>query len=274
MRYVCPKDVKKMLVQQARSVHWKKWAAKHEYEELNEGIWLEPALALLRKKTKEEWTEKHRNVARRIFLEGGWVQKRLFDIGLSDEGKCQACCKEEGKEKHRLCHCPEWYEVRRGIPDASRKWEQKARTSKKERNWQRGIVVHPLGESQWNRGHFSMKKWESEQHQSWSIPVGGFAGHVAADVSLVGMAGKWRACGCSVVQLDFDKELGLLYAMYGSMEAAFEVQRTIERAELKVFLCLLKNVIGPIKVHVDNKGIMDGLWKGERKRYRPESWRC
>ena len=29
-RYVCPKDVKKMLLQQARRVYWKKWAAKHE----------------------------------------------------------------------------------------------------------------------------------------------------------------------------------------------------------------------------------------------------
>ena len=33
--------------------------------------WLEPALALLRKK---EWTEQHRNVARNLVLEGGWVQ--------------------------------------------------------------------------------------------------------------------------------------------------------------------------------------------------------
>ena len=38
MRYVCPKDVNKMLLQQARTVHWKKWAAKHENEELKEGI--------------------------------------------------------------------------------------------------------------------------------------------------------------------------------------------------------------------------------------------
>ena len=68
MRYVCPKDVKRMLVQQTRSVYWKKWAAKHEYEELKEGLWLEPALALLRKRTNEEWTEKHRNVERKMFL--------------------------------------------------------------------------------------------------------------------------------------------------------------------------------------------------------------
>ena len=43
------------------------------------------------------------------------------------------------------------------------------------------------------------------------------------------------------------------------MEAEFDVQRTIERAELSAFLCLLKKVIGPIKVHVDNKGMKDGL---------------
>ena len=30
MRFVCPKDVKNILVQQARTVYLKKWAAKHE----------------------------------------------------------------------------------------------------------------------------------------------------------------------------------------------------------------------------------------------------
>ena len=52
IKHVCPKDVKKMRLQKASTVYWKKWAAKHEYEELKEGIWLELALALLRKKTK------------------------------------------------------------------------------------------------------------------------------------------------------------------------------------------------------------------------------
>ena len=145
MRYVCPKDVKKMLLGQARSTFWRKWAAKHENEELKEGIWLEPALVLLRMKTKEEWTEKHRNLARKLFLEEGWVQKRLFDFGWSNESKCQACHKEGGTGKHRLYHRPEWNEVRREIP------EQKARTSKEEWKWQRGIVTHLPSESQWNR---------------------------------------------------------------------------------------------------------------------------
>ena len=122
-------------------VYWKRWAAKHECEELK-GIWLELALALLRMKTNEEWTEKHRNVARTLVLEGGWVQKKLFDIGWSDESECQACHQEEGTDKHRLYHCPEWYVVRREIPEAFRKWEQTTRTSKEEWKWQRGNVAH------------------------------------------------------------------------------------------------------------------------------------
>ena len=74
MRYVCPQDVKKMLMKQARSTYWRKWCSEaHEYEELKESIWLEPALALLRRTTKDEWTDKHRHVARKLVLEGGWV---------------------------------------------------------------------------------------------------------------------------------------------------------------------------------------------------------
>ena len=168
MRYVCTKDVKKMLLQRARTVYWKKSAAKHEYEKLKEGTWLERALAFLRKKTKEDWTEKHRNVARQLISEGGLVQKKLYDSGWSDESDCQACHKEEGTEKHSLYHCPERHECRREIPEAFSKWKQETETSKKERKWQRGIVTHPLSESQWNRGHFSMKKWESEKHKSWA----------------------------------------------------------------------------------------------------------
>ena len=74
MRVVCPRDVKKMLVKQVTRVNWKKSTAEHVYEELKEGVRLEPALALLRKKVREDWTEKHRNVARKIFQD---VKKTL-----------------------------------------------------------------------------------------------------------------------------------------------------------------------------------------------------
>ena len=74
-----------------------------------------------------------------------------------------------------------------------------------------------------------------------------------------------------MAQLDYDEEMGPLHGMYGAMEAEYELQRTIKRAELTAFLCLLKKVSGPIKVHVDNKGIIDGLRKGEQECIKPRA---
>ena len=128
----------------------------------------------------------------------------------------------------------------------------------------KGIVAHPLSESQSNRGLFRMKMWESEKHVSWGMQVEGLQGHVATDGTSLGAAGKWGACGWAVVQLDYDEEMGPLHGMFGSMEAEHEVQRTTKRAELTAFSCLLRKVIGPIKVHADNKGPIDGLRKGEK----------
>ena len=206
MRYVCPKDEKKMLLKQARSTYWKKWAAMHEYEELKEGIWLEPALALLRRKTKQEWTEKHRHVARKLVLDGDFstlVGQMKANAKLVTKGKVQ---KSTGSTI-----------VQGGMKsgansEALRKLEQKARTSKKEWMWQRGIVTHHLSESQWNRCHFSVEKWESEKPKSWGLPAEGFKGHVATDGFFLGTAGKWGACGWSVVQLDLD-EISVLHVV-------------------------------------------------------------
>ena len=130
--------------------------------------------------------------------------ERFFDIGWSDVSQCQACQMEEGTAKHRLCHCPEWLSVRRGLPEAFRKWEQKAKTSKKESKWQRGIVEKLLCGSSWKlveRKKIRMKMWKSVKLQSWSLEVEGFRGNVAADGSLLGKTGKWGACGWAVVQL-------------------------------------------------------------------------
>ena len=125
-------------------------------------------------------------------------------------------------------------------------------------------------------GHFILIKLESEKHRRLGMSAEGFKGHVhvATDGSLLGTAGKWGACGWSVVQLDDNEELGPLYGMCGSMEAELEVQRTIKGVELTAFICLLRRVIGRIKVHVDNKGIVEGLWKRRQKLHQTESWRC
>ena len=68
--------------------------------------------------------------------------------------------------------------------------------------------MHPLSESQWNRGLFSMRKRESEKHKSWGMPAEGCKGHVPTDGSMLENAGKWGACGWAVVQLDLMKRWG------------------------------------------------------------------
>ena len=86
---------------------------------MQEGAWLEPGACSLAKESKGKLAlRKYRKVARKIFLEGGWTQKRSFDVDWSDVSQRQACQIEEGTEKHRLYHCSEWHEDRREIPEA------------------------------------------------------------------------------------------------------------------------------------------------------------
>ena len=62
-----------------------------------------------------------------------------------------------------------------------------------------------------------------KKHQSWGVQVEAFRGHVATDGSLLGAAGKWGACGWSVVQLDCE-EMGPLHGMYGSIDAELDLK--------------------------------------------------
>ena len=77
------------------------------------------------------------------------------------------------------------------------------------------------------------------------LHVEGFRGNVATDGSLSG-----KSMGCMAESC---------------------VQRPTKRAELTAFLCFLKKVIGPVKVHVDNKGIINGLRKGEKECIKPRA---
>ena len=69
----------------------------------------------------------------------------------------------------------------------------------------------------------------------------GFKGHVATDGSLLWNAGKWRACGWAVVQLDCDEELGLLHGMYFSTEAVLEVPGHHRKGGVDTFLAPPQN---------------------------------
>ena len=60
------------------------------------------------------------------------------------------------------------------------------------------------------------------------------------------------------MQQDHGEEMGPMHGMYRTFDAELEVQRTIKRAELTAFLCLVRGIIGSTTARVDNKGIIDG----------------
>ena len=197
------------------------------------------------------------------------MQKRLFNIGRSNECKCQACHEEEGTEKHRLCHCPGWNEVRRQIPEACRKWEQKARTSKNVWKYQRGVVTHLLNESQRNIGYFSMKKveWDSLR----SIKVGTFQ-QKGFKAMLLWLALFW------VLQESAEHVVGhwcnwIMMKNWDFCMGCIALWMLNLRAGLTAFFCLLKEVIGPTKVRRQHRNYR---WAMQRIKelHRSESWRC
>ena len=94
------------------------------------------------------------------------------------------------------------------------------------------------------------------------MPVEGFRDHVATDASLLG---GFRQMGSMWLISDRGEEMEPVRGMYGTLDAEFEVQRTIKRAELTAFLYLLRRIVGPTTAHAENKGITDGHWRQEVK---------
>ena len=112
MKVAYTQDMKNMPRRQAKEVVEKRWATKHEYEELTDGVWVEPLLALPTRKTNQK-------------IEGGCTQQRLYDLGWSDEKGA----KEKKEPKSTGCsHCPTWKDVVDKMLDDVRKWEQKPRS--------------------------------------------------------------------------------------------------------------------------------------------------
>ena len=58
------------------------------------------------------------------------------------------------------------------------------------------------------------------------------------------------------MQLGHDEEMGPLHGMCGTLNVQRLVQRTIKRAGLTAFLCLLRGINGPC-----GQGIIDVVWR-------------
>ena len=61
-----------------------------------------------------------------------------------------------------------------------------------------------------------------------------------------------------------------MHGLHGLLDAELVVQRAVKIAELTAFWCLLGGIVGATTAHVDNKGIVDGLRRGEIKCIGPQ----
>ena len=86
------------------------------------------------------------------------MQKRLYDVGWSDEYECQGCGKDEVTENHRLNHCPSRREVRNQIPEGLGKLEQEREHRRKTGHGKEGITSYLLSGSNWRKSHFVRQK--------------------------------------------------------------------------------------------------------------------
>ena len=79
-----------------------------------------------------------------------------------------------------------------------------------------------------------------------------FRDHIASDGSLKRVSGLDAACGWAVVQLDQDMTEEPWYAIYGTMLAMLEVQRTIKRALSWSLTMTVASLIGPSTFHTSS----------------------
>ena len=77
----------------------------------------------------------------------------------------------------------------------------------------------------------------------------------ASDGSLLGVSGRWSACVWSVVQLDHDWDMRPMHGMDGTLDAEFEVQRTVKRAGLTFFLSLFGRISGPLRLMLTTRNL-------------------
>ena len=232
--------MKNALMKHANDVCWRKLAKKHEIEELKEGVCFEPAQASLKRKVSHRRTARHAAQAWSWVIGGSWKQQRLYDRNLGGQQELQVL--------------------------RSRKYGQ-AQTVSLQGVERERKQNDQLGELECTASLGSRRGSRME----------GFRSHVAICGSVKGVSGKDAACGWAVVQLDCDTEEEPWLAIYGSILAELEVQRTIKSAEIWAFTMALAEPVGTSTIHTGNLGTWDGLRRGEEgcigpKQKDADSW--
>ena len=161
----------------------------------------------------------------------GRMQKRLYDIGWSDETKSRGWKQgighgkalEERSENLILEILVTWERRRRRKSGDVRSWESENKRA-----------GESMTEASGSTSPLMALCWECQE--------GGV--RVGRQLCSLIMTRSWGQCmGCAELS-----------------DAELEVRL---RAALAAFLCLFRKIIGPTTAHLDNNEVIDGLWRGE-----------
>ena len=96
------------------------------------------------------------------------------------------------------------------------------------------------------------QKCISDASRDWDRRMKSFRDHIAIYGLLKRLSGLDAACGWAVVQLDQDMSEEPWYAIYGTMLAMLEVQRTIKSSLLWTLTMAVASLIGPSTFHTSS----------------------
>ena len=196
----------------------------------------------------------------RALGEGGWwTQERLHAAGIVADPYCTACSpvasgyRSVGSLHHRFCVCPETRAARDSHKDQCILRQAQSATHHWRPLFQHGVPIAsarlatPKLVARWCGGRAPAEAFA-------------FTGECFTDGALKGGSPSGaRRAGWAAVLVDSSGDI--VHGLYGSCPDSFP---TSLRAELWGVLKLLELALLPVKIWVDNKGVVDGWHRGRR----------
>jgi hypothetical protein len=258
---VCPREVMQAAEETYVQRRLERWAqARPERLRLSPRPWLLPARQLLGRRSKAEWTPRHKNIVRCAVLGGFVDQAALYACGRASSPLCPLCLAEEGTNAHFYFRCQHQdctaarAAITRPDDDASfRDIVQIAAASADALKWERGLVVDPTAcfETAIPEAQVFYESGGQSQERLLS-------GIVGTDGSLLngGLAGL-RAAGWAAVNVAGDGLLQL--AIFGPLPFA---RPSILAAEIYAVHIALENALDIRMLCIDNAEVIRCLSRG------------
>ncbi len=229
--------------------------ARYQLQEGRMIPWLLPAVMTLKGRLRDKARRTAADGSAAALVEGGWwTAARLAAAGLRSTAICAACKEAIGTLWHRLGECSATKDEREGGKGCPQWLLRKGRVG----------LWDPL----FSRGVPALPKVPAPPPQKVILTVieevGGEGGVATGDVYTDGaMTGRWRRImrgGWGVVVLVDDAQR-VAWRMHGTCA---ELYPSILRAELTAVLNVLRIVVPPARIHVDNAEVVRGFAEGPR----------